>query len=149
MNAPQGRIMFMPGNEIHSSPLWPMLLYAGLVVFLLAAILLLSYLLGQHHHDRATNKPYEGGIEQTGSARLRFSAQFYLVAMLFVIFDVEAVFIILWALGFYELGWPGYIGVAIFIAQLVVVLIYEWGIGALDIGLNVKKIMKKYKQLTS
>ncbi|WP_240348193.1 NADH-quinone oxidoreductase subunit A [Longitalea arenae] len=126
-----------------------MLLYAGLVVFLLAAILLLSYLLGQHHHDRATNKPYEGGIEQTGSARLRFSAQFYLVAMLFVIFDVEAVFIILWALGFYELGWPGYIGVAIFIAQLVVVLIYEWGIGALDIGLNVKKIMKKYKQLTS
>lgn len=126
-----------------------MLLYAGLVVFLLAVILLLSYLLGQHHHDRATNKPYEGGIEQTGSARLRFSAQFYLVAMLFVIFDVEAVFIILWALGFYELGWRGYIGVAIFIAQLVVVLIYEWGIGALDIGLNVKKIMKKYKQLTS
>ena len=62
--------------------------------------------------DRATGKPYEGGIEQTGSARIRFSAQFYLVAMLFVIFDVEAVFIMLWALGFYELGWPGYIGAA-------------------------------------
>ena len=75
----------MPGNETFSS-LWPLLLYAGLVVFLLAAILTLSYFLGQHHKDRATNLPYEGGIQQTGSARLRFSAQFYLVAMLFVIF---------------------------------------------------------------
>jgi len=139
----------MPGNEIHSNPLWPLLLYAIVVVILLVAILFLSYILGQHHHDRATNKPYEGGIEQTGSARLRFSAQFYLVAMLFVIFDVEAVFIILWALGFYELGWYGYAGVAIFIGQLVVVLIYEWGIGALDIGVDVKKIMKRYKELTS
>ena len=143
---PSGKYYVMPGNEIHSNPLLPLLLYAIVVVFLLAAILFLSYILGQHHHDRATNKPYEGGIEQTGSARLRFSAQFYLVAMLFVIFDVEAVFIILWALGFYELGWPGYIGAAIFIAQLVVVLIYEWGIGALDVGPNAGKIMKAYRQ---
>jgi NADH-quinone oxidoreductase subunit A len=136
----------MPGNDIHSNPLWPLLLYAVLVIILLAAILFLSYILGQHHRDRATNKPYEGGIEQTGSARLRFSARFYLVAMLFVIFDVEAVFIILWALGFYELGWPGYIGVSIFIGQLVVVLIYEWGIGALNIGADAKKILRSYKK---
>src|SRR5690349_21549956 len=138
----------MLGNNINSILLWPLLLYAITVVVLLVAILSLSYLLGQHHRDRATDKPYEGGIEQTGSARLRFSAQFYLVAMLFVIFDVEAVFIILWALGFYELGWYGYVGVAIFIAQLVVVLIYEWGIGALDIGVDAKKILRKYKELT-
>src|SRR5882672_7623730 len=124
----------MPGSKIDSIPLWPLLLYATVVVVLLAVILSLSYILGQRHKDRATGKPYEGGIEQTGSARLRFSAQFYLVAMLFVIFDVEAVFIMLWALGFYELGWPGYIGVAIFVGQLAVVLVYEWGIGALDIG---------------
>ena len=123
------------------------MLFAALVLFLLAAILTLSYILGQRHHERATDLPYEGGIEQAGSARLRFSAQFYLVAMLFVIFDVEAVFIMLWALGFYELGWPGYIGVALFIGQLVVVLIYEWGIGALDIGPDVKKIMRVYKKL--
>ncbi len=135
----------MPGNEIHITPLWPLLLYAILVVLLLAAILSLSYILGQHHRDRATGKPYEGGIEQTGTARLRFSAQFYLVAMLFVIFDVEAVFIMLWALGFYELGWPGYVGAAVFIGQLVVVLVYEWGIGALNIGADAKAIMKVYK----
>ena len=136
----------MPGNSILNIPLWPFLLYAALVVLLLGAILTLSYILGQHHSDRATAKPYEGGIEQTGSARIRFSAQFYLVAMLFVIFDVEAVFLMLWALGFYELGWPGYIGASIFVVQLVVVLIYEWGIGALDIGPDTKKIMKVYRQ---
>lgn len=139
-------IIYMPVSIINSIPLWPLLLYTGLVIVLLVAILSLSYILGQHHRDRATNKPYEGGIEQTGSARLRFSPQFYLVAMLFVIFDVEAVFIMLWALGFYELGWPGYIGVAIFIGQLVVVLIYEWGIGALNIGPDAKKILKAYKK---
>ena len=133
---------------MHSIPLWPLLLYAMVVVFLLAAILSLSYFLGQHHSDRATGKPYEGGIEQTGSARLKFSAQFYLVAMLFVIFDVEAVFIMLWALGFYELGWPGYIGAAVFIGQLAVVLVYEWGIGALNIGADAKKILKEYKKLS-
>jgi len=136
----------MAGNIILSIPLWPFLLYAALVVLLLSAILTLSYFLGQHHKDRATDEPYEGGILQAGSARLRFSAQFYLVAMLFVIFDVEAVFIMLWALGFYELGWPGYIGVAIFIGQLVVVLIYEWGIGALDVGPNASKILKAYRK---
>jgi NADH-quinone oxidoreductase subunit A len=138
----------MPENEINTIPLWPLLLYASIVVVLLAAILFLSYILGQHHRDRATGKPYEGGIEQTGSARLRFSAQFYLVAMLFVIFDVEAVFIMLWALGFYELGWAGYVGAAIFIGQLVVVLIYEWGIGALDIGADANEILKIYKKKT-
>jgi len=136
----------MPENIFISILLWPLLLYSTLIVILLAAILGLSYILGQRHRDRATGKPYEGGIEQTGSARIRFSAQFYLVAMLFVIFDVEAVFIMLWAVGFYELGWPGYVGVAIFIAQLVVVLIYEWGIGALDIGPNIKGIMKIYRK---
>jgi NADH-quinone oxidoreductase subunit A len=137
----------MRGNNILLTiPLWPLLLYAALVVILLTIILSLSYILGQRHRDRATGEPYEGGIVQAGSARLRFSAQFYLVAMLFVIFDVEAVFIMLWALGFYELGWPGYIGAAIFIGQLVVVLIYEWGIGALDVGPNAKKILKAYKK---
>ena len=136
----------MPGNYDNNFPIWPLLLYAVLVIVLLAAILSLSYILGQRHRERATDLPYEGGIKQTGSARLRFSAQFYLVAMLFVIFDVEAVFIMLWALGFYELGWPGYLGVTIFIAQLVIVLIYEWGIGALDFGPDGLKILKAYRK---
>jgi NADH-quinone oxidoreductase subunit A len=137
----------MPGDTTPSAELWPLLLFAALVAILLAAILGLSYILGQRHRERATDLPYEGGIEQSGSARLRFTAQFYLVAMLFVIFDVEAVFIMLWALGFYELGWPGYIGISIFIGQLVVVLVYEWGIGALDIGPDVKGILRAYRRM--
>jgi len=137
----------MPEHLTHHTPLWPLLLYAALVVLLLGIILSLSYVLGQHHKDRSTDLPYEGGIQQTGSARLRFSAQFYLVAMLFVIFDVEAVFIMLWAIGFYQLGWAGYIAAALFIAQLVVVLIYEWGIGALDFGPDGLKILKAYKNI--
>jgi NADH-quinone oxidoreductase subunit A len=138
----------MPGADSFIAHFWPLFLFAGLVAVLLTVILGLSYLLGQRHKERQTALPYEGGIQQTGSARLRFSAQFYLVAMLFVIFDVEAVFLMLWALGFYELGWPGYIGAAVFIGQLVVVLIYEWGIGALDIGPNVRGIMDAYKRRT-
>lgn len=136
----------MPGNESNIAGLWPLFLFAGLVAFLLTAMLSLSYILGQRHRERATDKPYEGGIEQAGSARLRFSSQFYLVAMLFVVFDVEAVFLYLWALGFYELGWPGYVGAAIFIGQLVIVLVYEWKIGALDIGPDAKRILKAFRK---
>jgi NADH-quinone oxidoreductase subunit A len=106
-----------------------------------------SHLLGQHHKDHATDDPYEGGILSTGSARIRFSAQFYLIAMLFVIFDVETIFVLAWAIAFRELGWYGYAGVMIFIILLVVVLIYEWRNGALDFGPDGKKILKAYKRL--
>lgn len=131
-----------------TSPLWPFLVYASLVLLLLIIIISLSYLLGQRHRDRATGQPYESGIIETGSARLKFSAQFYLVAMMFVIFDIEAVFIVLWALAFRELGWAGYFGICVFIGLLIAVLVYEWAIGALDFGPDGKKILKAYRQLT-
>ena len=128
--------------------LWPLLVYGAIVLSLVGLILTLSHLLGQRHQDRATGEPYEGGIISTGSARLRFSAQFYLIAMLFVIFDVETVFIVSWAIAFQELGWYGYVGVLVFIALLVVVLVYEWRNGALDFGPDGKKILQAYKKLT-
>jgi NADH-quinone oxidoreductase subunit A len=108
----------------------------------------LSFVLGQRHKERATGEPYEGGIVSAGSARLRFSSQFYLIAMLFVIFDVETVFIVSWAIAFQELGWYGYIGVMVFVILLFVVLIYEWRNGALDFGPDGKRILKAYKRLT-
>jgi NADH-quinone oxidoreductase subunit A len=108
----------------------------------------LSYFLGQRHKERATDEPYEGGIASHGSARIRFSSQFYLIAMLFVIFDVETIFIFSWAIAFRELGWYGYAGVMVFIILLVVVLIYEWRVGALDFGPDGNKILKAYKKLT-
>jgi NADH-quinone oxidoreductase subunit A len=129
------------------------LVYGAIVLSLVGLILTLSYFLGQRHQDRATGnratgEPYEGGILSTGSARLRFSAQFYLIAMLFVIFDVETIFIVSWAIAFQELGWYGYVGVLVFIILLVVVLIYEWRNGALDFGPDGKKILRAYKKLT-
>jgi NADH-quinone oxidoreductase subunit A len=98
----------------------------------------LSSILGQRHQDRATGTPYEGGVVPTGSARVRVSAQFYLVAMFFVIFDLEAVFIFAWAGAVRELGWAGYIEVLIFIGILVAALIYLWRLGALDWGPDVR-----------
>lgn len=114
---------------------------------LVGIILGLSYVLGQRHKDRATGEAYESGILSTGSARLRFPSQFYLIAMLFVIFDIETVFIISWAIAFDELGWSGFIGISIFIFILLVVLIYEWRNGALDFGPDGKKILRAYRKL--
>lgn len=94
----------------------------------------LSYILGERHRERATGEPYEAGIVSTGSARVRLSADFYLVAMLFVIFDLETVFIFAWAVAFRELGWLGYIEVLIFIGILLATLTYLWREGALNWG---------------
>lgn len=124
------------------------MVYTAIVFALVGLILALSYVLGQHHKDRATGEPYESGIVSTGGARLRFPSQFYMVAMLFVIFDVEAVFIITWAIAFKELGWPGYISICVFIFILLVVLVYEWRNGALNFGPDGRKILKAYKKLT-
>lgn len=138
------------GTSIENSvPLWPLLLYGVIVLSLVGAILGLSYIFGQRHKERATHEPYEGGILSTGSARVRFSSQFYLIAMLFVIFDVETIFIVSWAIAFQELGWYGYIGMLIFVILLIVVLIYEWRNGALDFGPDGDKILKAYKKLTT
>ena len=129
-------------------PLWPLFLYGTIVLVLVVVMLGLSSVLGQRHQERATNEPYEGGILSAGSARLRFSSQFYLIAMLFVIFDVETIFIFSWAIAFKELGWFGYVGVSVFVILLFVVLIYEWRNGALDFGPDGKKILRAYKKLT-
>lgn len=127
--------------------LWPILAYGAIVLSLVLIILGLSFVLGQRHKEHATEEPYEGGILSTGSARLRFSSQFYLIAMLFVIFDVETIFIVSWAIAFKELRWYGFAGVTVFIILLFVVLIYEWRNGALDFGPDGGKILKAYKKL--
>jgi NADH-quinone oxidoreductase subunit A len=137
--------MNLPNSSV--APIWPVIVYSAFVLVLMIIIISLSYFLGQRHDERATGEPYESGIIETGSARLRFSAQFYLVAMMFVIFDIEVVFIVLWALAFKELGWPGYLSICVFIALLFAVLIYEWSLGALDFGPDGKKILKAYKKL--
>ncbi len=113
-------------------PLWPFLFYAGLVVVAVTGILVLSWLLGQRHRGPGRNVPYESGIVPTGSARLRYGVHFYPVAIFFILFDVEAVFLYAWAIAARELGWPGYIEVVLFIVVLFAGLVYIWRAGGLD-----------------
>ena len=112
--------------------LWPLGVYLVIVVMLVVAMLGLSFVLGQRHHNRATGTPYESGILSQGSARVRLSAKFYLVAMFFVIFDLEAIFIFAWAIAVRETGWTGYAEATSFIAVLLATLVYLWRVGALD-----------------
>lgn len=112
-----------------------LLLYTCMVLGLCAAMLGLSAVLGERtRRTQATDDPYESGIVSTGGARLRFPAKFYLVAMFFVIFDLEAVYIFAWAVAAKESGWAGFIEISIFIGILLVALIYLWRLGALDWG---------------
>jgi len=97
-------------------------------------MLVLSWLLGQRRREAATNDPFESGIVSVGNSQVRISVEFYLVAIFFVIFDLETVFIFAWAIAFFELGWEGYLAMLVFIAILALVLIYEWRSGALDWG---------------
>jgi len=112
--------------------IWPLAVYIILVGLLVMAMLSMSFVLGQRHHDRATGSPYESGILSEGSARVRFSAKFYLIAMFFVIFDLESVFLFAWAVAVRETGWAGYAEALLFIMVLLATLAYLWRVGALD-----------------
>jgi len=117
-----------------TTPLWPIALYAACVLGVVLFMVTASYFLGQRHRGRATTEPYESGIASQGSARVRFNAKYYLVAMFFLIFDLEAVFVFTWAVAVRELGWAGYLEILIFITVLTLALFYIWRSGGLDWG---------------
>lgn len=112
--------------------MWPLVAYFAFVLVLVTATLVVSYLLGPHHSEPATKEPYEGGIVSEGSSRVRFSARYYMVAMFFVVFDLEAVFLFAWAGAARERGWAGYCEVLLFVGVLGATLAYLWRVGALD-----------------
>ncbi|MBJ7221362.1 MULTISPECIES: NADH-quinone oxidoreductase subunit A [unclassified Brenneria] len=111
---------------------WAFALFLIIAVGLCGFMLAGGFLLGGRAKARAKNTPYESGIDAVGSARLRLSAKFYLVAMFFVIFDVEALYLYAWAVSIRESGWIGFIEASIFILVLLAGLIYLVRIGALD-----------------
>src|SRR5512137_2574245 len=104
------------------------------VLILAAAMIGLSYVLGERHAGRVTGEPYESGIKPTGAAWIRFDVKYYLIAMFFVIFDLESIFIFAWAVAVREAGWSGYLAIVIFIGILMAALFYLWRMGALDWG---------------
>ena len=118
--------------------LWPFVVYFIAVLLLVATMLGLSYVLGQRRANQATNMPFESGVLSVGSPQIQMSVEFYLVAIFFVIFDLETVFIFAWAVAFFELGWEGFIAATVFIAVLGVALVYELSTGALEWGIKVR-----------
>jgi NADH-quinone oxidoreductase subunit A len=114
----------------------PLLMHFGIATGLAAAIITLSWLIGQHKPGRAKMSPYECGVSPVGDARDRFSVKFYLVGMLFILFDVEAVFLYPWAVILRELKMFGFWEMLVYIAIVLVGLFYVWKKGVLDWGLS-------------
>ena len=112
--------------------LGPFFFYFALVLAVVFTMLGLSYFLGQKVSRPDKDLPFESGIVSVGSAQFRISVQFYLPAILFIIFDLEVVFLFAWAVAVRETGWLGFIEISFFISILLVALFYLWRIGALD-----------------
>ena len=117
----------------------PLLLHFGIVTVIAGAIVTLSYFVGQHKPNRAKLSPYECGVAPVGDARERFSVKFYMVAMLFILFDVEAVFLYPWAVVLRELKMFGFWEMMVYIGIFLVGLFYVWKKGVLDWGLTASK----------
>jgi NADH-quinone oxidoreductase subunit A len=111
---------------------FPVLLQALVAMLLAAGLITVSYLLGKRVKNKVKDMPYESGIAPTGDARQRFSVKFYLVGMLFILFDIEAIFLYPWAVVYRELLMPGFIEMLIFVVLILSGFFYIWKKGALD-----------------
>ena len=109
-----------------------LLLYAAAVILVTAVLLFVSSWLGTKKPSPEKLRPYESGVIPTGSARLRFPVPFYLVAIFFLLFDVEGAFIFSWAVSVKPLGWTGFLEITFFIFVLILGLVYVWKKGGLD-----------------
>jgi len=114
-------------------------MHFGIATALASVIVILSQLVGQHKPNRAKVSPYECGVQPIGDAQGRFSIKFYLVAMLFILFDVEAVFLYPWAVILRELKMFGFWEMMVYIGIVLVGLFYVWKKGVLDWGLTAIK----------
>lgn len=111
---------------------FPILLFIVVGVAVGVLMPLIGFVLGPHRPDPEKNSPYECGFEAFEDARQKFDVRFYLVAILFIIFDLEIAFLFPWAVALDHIGVPGFIAMMIFLGILVVGFIYEWKKGALE-----------------
>jgi NADH-quinone oxidoreductase subunit A len=111
---------------------WGVVIYLLLAASVVATMLLVPAVLGQRHRERTTGERYESGLPPASDLPARYSIEFYLVAMLFVVFDLESAFIFAWAVVARHLGWRGYIEMLVFVVLLLAALAYLWRRGALD-----------------
>ena len=135
--------LLLPGGAPPDS--WSLLslgLYTAVAVFLIGLLLVLARVLGNRTRSTMKDEPYECGVLPTGTARLRDPVPFYLVAIFFIVFDVEAVFIVSWAVAYDLLGWRGFLQMAFFIVILFLALVYLWRMGGIDWGPSRLKIRR-------
>ncbi|MCJ7818672.1 MAG: NADH-quinone oxidoreductase subunit A [Syntrophales bacterium] len=110
----------------------PVLIFMVVAIGLVAVIVVLSELLGKKKHFASKDMPYECGMDPIGDARSRYTVRFYVIAMFFIVFDIEAIFLYPWAVVFKSLGWFGFVEMLVFISIIAVGLVYVWGKGALE-----------------
>jgi NADH-quinone oxidoreductase subunit A len=110
----------------------PILIFIGVALTMGSVIVLAGRLLGPHRPDKAKLSPYECGFEAFEDARMKFDVRYYLVAILFIIFDLEIAFLFPWAVALDEIGMFGFVSMMVFLGILVVGFIYEWKKGALE-----------------
>jgi len=115
-------------NEVY----FPVLLQGLIAISIAGALILISFLLGKKVRNRVKDTPYECGITPTGNARERFSVKFYLVGMLFIVFDIEAVFLYPWVVVYRDFKMAAFVEMLIFIALVFAGCFYIWKKGALD-----------------
>jgi len=111
---------------------FPVLVQGLIAMALAAGLLSVSYLLGKKVRNRVKDMPYESGIAPTGDARGRFSVKFYLVAMLFILFDIEAIFLYPWVVVYRDLKMLAFVEMLVFVILILSGFFYIWKKGALE-----------------
>ena len=110
----------------------PVLIFMGVALFIGMALLIAPFLLAYRRPDPEKLSAYECGFNAFDDARMKFDVRFYLVAILFIIFDLEVAFLFPWAVSFGNLGWFGFWSMTVFLGVLTIGFIYEWKKGALE-----------------
>ncbi|SRR6266545_1296602 len=118
--------------ESYTELYFPILVQAAVAMAVAAGMLGISYVLGRRVRNRVKDMPYECGIVPVGNARERFSVKFYLVGMLFILFDIEAIFLYPWVVVYRDLGMFGFVEMLVFIGLVLSGFYYIWKKGALD-----------------
>ena len=111
---------------------YPVFLYLFAVIGLAVSVLAAAHLIGPRRITPVKQMPYESGMDPIGDARQKFDVKFYLIAILFIVFDLEAAFLFPWAVSLDMTGWPGWITMMVFLFELAVGLAYAWKKGALE-----------------
>jgi NADH-quinone oxidoreductase subunit A len=111
---------------------FPIVVQVVIAAVLAASLIAISYIFGKKVRNRVKDMPYESGIVPTGDARQRFSVKFYLVAMLFILFDIEAIFLYPWVVVYRELKMFAFVEMLIFVVLILSGFLYIWKKGALD-----------------